>query len=83
MKAMTAVEVLQALGCGDDPVYYKNEETTVTGLEHQLNVHTNGHEFDALAGRVHVRFWTSRHWHSASLLRMVEMRFREAVRGKI
>lgn len=71
MTAAIACEILEALGCGDDPIDYRGEETTPVQLGNTLL------ETNPTASRVWVRYYATKIYKHGSLYALVMRRIRE------
>lgn len=83
MKAMMAIQLLDALGCGNDPIYYKQELMDPFELEYALSRATNGREQEAHASRVRIEYFhRPSRLKSGTLLQMVRDRFNDTITGR-
>lgn len=68
MTVDMACELLDALGCGDDPMVHRGHETTAREMWDTMN---------AKASRVRIRYYNRPGWRYGSLYSMVMRRIRE------
>lgn len=74
MKVPTAVEVLEALGCSEDPIVWQGVETTPGDLEGTISLHYHGEQGHVRAADLRITYSGGRGTRRGTLSGMVKDR---------